>query len=172
RRLPRRHRPEALVDVHPVGADRSSDYLFGRWRAIYRRFGRLGRNLPLGSGSRGGLGNTRNIIRGLVFKLGRKVSLPPVGPLWQHTPPIPPDTADAATLTTGFDLFSQFCLGCHGGRAVGGGVLPDLRKSSFLPVDAFYNIVLDGLLQSNGMADFGAGLDRSAGPAIPRYYLP
>ena len=54
-------------------------------------------------------GNTRNISRVLVFKLGGEVRLPPVGPLWQHTPPPPPDTADAATLTTGFELFVQFC---------------------------------------------------------------
>jgi cytochrome c553 len=114
-------------------------------------------------------GNLRNISRVLVFKLGGKVSLPPVGPPWQHTPPTPPDTADAATLTTGFDLFSQFCLPCHGTAAVGGGVVPDLRKSLFLPVDAFYNIVLDGLLRSNGMADFGAVLDRPAVTAIRAY---
>jgi alcohol dehydrogenase (cytochrome c)/quinohemoprotein ethanol dehydrogenase len=116
-------------------------------------------------------GNIRNISRVLVFKLGGAVNLPPVGPLWQHTPPIPPDTADAATLTTGFGLFEQFCLACHGTAAVGGGVVPDLRKSPFLPVDAFYNIVLDGLLQGNGMADFGAVLDRSAVTAIRAYII-
>ena len=37
-------------------------------------------------------GNTRNISRVLVFKLGGAVRLPPVPPLWQHTPPPPPDT--------------------------------------------------------------------------------
>jgi cytochrome c553 len=116
-------------------------------------------------------GNIRNISRVLVFKLGGTARLPPVGPLWQHTPPTPPDTADAATLTKGFGLFEQFCLACHGSGAVAGGVLPDLRKSPFLPVDAFYNIVLDGLLQSNGMADFGAVLDRPAVDAIRAYII-
>ena len=116
-------------------------------------------------------GNTRNVSRVLVFKLGGAVRLPPVGPLWQHTPPPPPDMADAATLTTGFELFAQFCSVCHGNAAVGGGVIPDLRKSPFLPVDAFYNIVLDGLLKSNGMADFGAVLDRSAVTAIRDYII-
>ncbi len=116
-------------------------------------------------------GNTRNISRVLVFKLGGAVRLPPVAPLWQHTPPTPPDTADAATITTGFELFSQFCLPCHGNAAVGGGVVPDLRKSPFLPVDAFYNIVLDGILKFNGMADFGAVLDRPAVTAIRAYII-
>jgi cytochrome c553 len=107
----------------------------------------------------------------LVFKLGGAVSLPPVPPVWQHTPPPPPDIADAATLKTGFEVFSQFCLPCHGTAAVGGGVIPDLRKSPFLPVDAFYNIVLDGILKSNGMADFGAVLDRPAVAAIRDYII-
>jgi len=80
-------------------------------------------------------GDTRNISRVLVFKLGGEVHLPPVPPPWQHTPSPPPDTADAATLKTGFELFAQFCLPCHGTAAVGGGVVPDLRKSPFLPVD-------------------------------------
>ena len=116
-------------------------------------------------------GNTRNISRVLVFKLGGEVRLPPVPPLWQPMPPLPPDTADAATLTTGFELFAQFCQVCHGNEAVGGGVIPDLRKSVYLPVDAFYNIVLDGLLQLNGMADFGAVLDRPAVAAIRAYII-
>jgi quinohemoprotein ethanol dehydrogenase len=116
-------------------------------------------------------GDTRNISRVLVFKLGGAVHLPPVPPPWQHTPPPPLDTADAATLKTGFELFAQFCLPCHGTAAVGGGVVPDLRKSPFLPVDAFYNIVLDGILKSNGMADFGAVLDRPAVTAIRDYII-
>ena len=58
-----------------------------------------------------------------------KVRLPPVRPVWQHTPPPPPDTADAATLNTGLALFARFCCLCHGNAAVGGGVVPDLRKS-------------------------------------------
>ena len=38
-------------------------------------------------------------------------------------------------------------------------------------MDAFYNIVLDGLLQLNGMADFGAVLDRPAVAAIRAYII-
>jgi hypothetical protein len=53
-------------------------------------------------------GDTRNISRVLVFKLGGAVSLPPVPPLWQHTPPPPPDMADAATLKNGLELFVTF----------------------------------------------------------------
>jgi len=116
-------------------------------------------------------GNIRNISRVLVFKLGGAVNLPPVTPAWQARPPVPPDTADAATITTGFELFAQFCQVCHGNAAVGGGVIPDLRKSVYLPVDAFYNIVLDGVLGFNGMAPFGAVLDRPAVTAIRAYVI-
>jgi cytochrome c553 len=123
-------------------------------------------------------GNTRNISRVLVFKIGGAVSpqggavsLPPVAPLWQAMSPTPPDTADAATLKTAFELFAQFCEVCHGIAAVGGGVVPDLRKSVFLPVDAFYDIVLDGILGFNGMAPFGAVLDRPAVTAIRAYII-
>ena len=60
---------------------------------------------------------------------------------------------------------------CHGNEAVGGGVVPDLRKSVFLPMDAFFNIVLDGALGFNGMAPFGAVLDRPAATAIRAYII-
>ena len=82
----------------------------------------------------------------------------------------PPDTADAASIATG-ELFGQYCSACHGNAAVGGGVIPDLRKSPFLPMDVFYNIVLDGLLESNGMAEVGAVLDRPAVTAIRAYIV-
>ena len=85
-------------------------------------------------------------------------------------PPLP-DTSDAATIATGEGLFGRFCGVCHGEAAVGGGVVPDLRKSPYLPVDAWYNIVLDGILKTNGMAPFGPVLDRSKATAIRAYVI-
>ena len=52
-------------------------------------------------------GNTRNISRVLVFKLGGKASLPPVGPALQRMPPLPPDTADAAIVAARAQLGLQ-----------------------------------------------------------------
>jgi cytochrome c553 len=86
-------------------------------------------------------------------------------------PPIPPDTADAATVATGERLFARFCSHCHGEAAVAGGVIPDLRTSPFLGVDAWYDIVLDGILKINGMAALGAVLDRSDATAIRAYVI-
>jgi cytochrome c553 len=116
-------------------------------------------------------GNTRNISRVLVFKLGGKASLPPVGPTLQTALPPPPDTADADTVAAGERLFARFCSVCHGEAPVAGGVVPDLRTPPFLPVDAWYNIVLDGILKINGMAPFGAVLNRSDATAIRAYVI-
>jgi quinohemoprotein ethanol dehydrogenase len=116
-------------------------------------------------------GNTRNISRVLVFKLGGKASLPPVGPTLQTALPPPPDTAQPDTVAAGEGLFARFCSVCHGEAAVAGGVIPDLRTSPYLPVDAWYHIVLDGILKINGMAPFGAVLNRSDVTAIRAYLI-
>ena len=87
----------------------------------------------------------------------------------QRFPPLP-HTADAGTIATGETLFGRFCSVCHGEAAVGG-VVPDLRKSPYLPVDAWHNIVLDGILKSNGMAPFGTVLDRPKAAAIRAYVI-
>jgi cytochrome c553 len=127
---------------------------------------------PLEEGRQAGKsGNERNISRVLVFKLGGKASLPPVGPTLQRMPPLPPDTADAATVAAGERLFARFCSHCHGEDTVAGGVIPDLRTSPFLGVDAWYDIVLDGILKINGMAALGAVLDRSDATAIRAYVI-
>jgi alcohol dehydrogenase (cytochrome c)/quinohemoprotein ethanol dehydrogenase len=85
--------------------------------------------------------------------------------------PPPPDTADPDTLAAGERLFARFCSVCHGEAAVAGGVIPDLRTSPFLPVDAWDHIVLDGILNINGMAPFGAVLNRSDATAIRAYVI-
>ena len=66
----------------------------------------------------------------------------------------PPATADTATVAAGHALYGQYCGVCHGENAVGGGVVPDLRASSFLGNDFFYEIVLNGAMKDAGMAPF------------------
>jgi mono/diheme cytochrome c family protein len=44
-------------------------------------------------------------------------------------------------------LYAQYCSVCHGENAVGGGVVPDLRASTFLGNDFFYEIVLNGAMK-------------------------
>jgi len=117
-------------------------------------------------------GNERNISRVLVFKLGGTAHLPAVGPDPDSDAlPLLTQTADAATIATGEGLFNQYCSVCHGQAAVGGGVIPDLRRSAYLPVDAWYDVVIDGTLQFNGMAPFAAVLDRAKATAIRAYVI-
>ncbi len=115
-------------------------------------------------------GNLRNVSRVLVFKLGGTATLPPLEPRPLVINP-PADTANAATTAAGGALFGRFCSVCHGESAVGGGVVPDLRASSFLGNDFFYEIVLNGAMKDNGMASFKRILDHQKVEAIRAYVI-
>jgi cytochrome c553 len=116
-------------------------------------------------------GNERNVSRLLVFKLGAKAGLPPLAPEAELVLDPPSATAGAATVAAGEALYGRFCSVCHGEAAVGGGVVPDLRGSPFIAVDAWYSIVLDGALKEGGMAPFGSVLDRAQATAIRDYVV-
>ena len=116
-------------------------------------------------------GNTHNVSRVLVFKLQGHAQLPAMQFPAPATPTPPPDTAAATTVATGADLFGRYCSACHGQFAVSGGITPDLRHSSFLANDFWYQIVLNGALQDAGMAAFGKVLDQSTASAIRAYLI-
>ena len=116
-------------------------------------------------------GNVRNVSRVLTFKLGAKGVLPPLPPEAKLGLDPPPDLSDAAAVAAGASLYGQFCSVCHGEAAVGGGVVPDLRGSPFIAVDAWYSIVLDGALKEGGMAPFGSVLDREHATEIREYII-
>jgi len=116
-------------------------------------------------------GRTQNISRLLAFKLGSKASLPP---LPQFTPPQlkpPRSTATAATIHKGEALFQNICSPCHGDAAVSGGVLPDLRYSSMLDNDQWFEIVLKGQLNQVGMVAFDRDLSHDDAAAIRAYVI-
>src|SRR6266403_268356 len=115
-------------------------------------------------------GHMRNVSRVLVFKLRGTATLPPLEPRQLVINP-PADTANAATTAAGGALFGRFCSVCHGESAVGGGVVPDLRASSFLGNDFFYEIVLNGAMKDNGMASFKSILDHQKVEAIRAYVI-
>jgi quinohemoprotein ethanol dehydrogenase len=116
-------------------------------------------------------GNIRNISRVLAFKVGGTATLPAAPPMQQLVLNPPPATADAATVAAGDQLFGRYCAACHGENAVGGGVVPDLRASSFLGNDFFYEIVLNGAMKDAGMAPFKAVLDQKDATAIRAYLI-
>jgi mono/diheme cytochrome c family protein len=89
------------------------------------------------------------------------------------TNPEPPKQfATEQTIVAGMELFHRYCSGCHGGRAVSGGVLPDLRMSS-LPAssEAWASVVLKGALKSNGMIGFEKELSASDAEALRAYII-
>jgi alcohol dehydrogenase (cytochrome c)/quinohemoprotein ethanol dehydrogenase len=116
-------------------------------------------------------GQVRNISRMLVFELGGNRSLP----LVQATEPPQltalPNPASPATIRRGEQLFQTYCAGCHGDVAVSGGVLPDLRRSSALTDDTWFEVVLRGDLQSDGMVSFANELSRDDAVAIRSYVI-
>ena len=116
-------------------------------------------------------GRVRNVSRMLVFKLGGKASLPPMPSIEQPALTTLPNLANPGTTRKGERLFQRYCAGCHGDVAVSGGVLPDLRRSSALTDDNWFDIVLRGDLQSQGMVSFAKELSRDDAAAIRSYVI-
>jgi PQQ-dependent dehydrogenase (methanol/ethanol family) len=97
--------------------------------------------------------NSVNRSRLLVFSLDGKQQLPaPVETPRELAPP--PLQADADAVTRGKTLFANYCSGCHGDGAVGGGVVPDLRYASAQTHAEFDAIVLGGARHQKGMVGF------------------
>jgi quinohemoprotein ethanol dehydrogenase len=115
-------------------------------------------------------GRQHNVSRLLVYKLGGNGSLPQQQVVERPLSP-PAESADAETLHTGHALYSSFCSDCHGARAFGGGVTPDLRRSGFLASDGWFEIVLGGALKDQGMASFVNVLDRRQAAAIRSWVI-
>jgi alcohol dehydrogenase (cytochrome c)/quinohemoprotein ethanol dehydrogenase len=116
-------------------------------------------------------GRVRNISRMLVFKLGGKASLPAEQPVEQLRLTALPNPASDATIRKGERLFQSYCAECHGDVAVSGGVLPDLRVSATLASQAWFGIVLQGALQSEGMVSFSKELAPDDAAAIRSYVI-
>jgi alcohol dehydrogenase (cytochrome c)/quinohemoprotein ethanol dehydrogenase len=116
-------------------------------------------------------GRVRNVSRMIVFKLGGTATLPPLPAIESQVLNPPPATADAAAVRVGEGLYQRYCSTCHGDVAVSGGVLPDLRYSSTLTNDQWFNIVLGGLLRPNGMVSFANEISRKDAAAIRAYVI-
>jgi quinohemoprotein ethanol dehydrogenase len=116
-------------------------------------------------------GNLRNVSRMLAFKVGGTATLPPLPSEEKAALNPPASNADAATIARGDELFGRYCSVCHGEAAVGGGVVPDLRASSFLGNDFWFEIVLNGAMKDAGMAPFKTVLDHRDAEAIRAYVI-
>jgi alcohol dehydrogenase (cytochrome c)/quinohemoprotein ethanol dehydrogenase len=112
-----------------------------------------------------------NVPRMLVFKLGGRASLPPAPEFQAPVLNPPPATASAAISKKGEALYQSYCSNCHGDVAVSGGVLPDLRYSSALSSDSWFDIVNGGSLKSFGMISFADELSHQDQEAIRSYVI-
>jgi alcohol dehydrogenase (cytochrome c)/quinohemoprotein ethanol dehydrogenase len=116
-------------------------------------------------------GESENINRVLVYKLGGKEKLPAMPEPVTLTLNPPAQTGDAKTIAHGDPIYHRYCAPCHGFEAVGGPILPDLRYSGSLGTDTFFQIVEKGALQEAGMAEFGKELSHDDISAIQDYVV-
>jgi quinohemoprotein ethanol dehydrogenase len=127
--------------------------------------------LPLAAGEVSKPEKVPNIGRLIAFKLGGKASLPPVQKPEQPVSTFPPSRASHATIAKGRVLYQRYCSACHGDVAFSGGVLPDLRFSSTLNSEQWFEIVLGGMLRQNGMVSFSKEVSRQDAESIRSYVI-
>jgi quinohemoprotein ethanol dehydrogenase len=98
-----------------------------------------------------------NAGRLLAWKLGGTLRLPEPG---SRPEPVAPIEArvEPARVERGERLYFRHCGACHGPSAVGGGFIPDLRRSAPAVYDALAAIVLEGGRLDRGMPGFGGVL--------------
>lgn len=110
-------------------------------------------------------GNAGRII---TFRLdGGSPPLPPLEADQPHDPP-PPREGTRATIARGELLYNRYCSRCH---AFGRGLVPDLRQLPPAIHNIFYEVVLRGADQVNGMARWDDVLTQSDAEAIHAYLV-
>jgi quinohemoprotein ethanol dehydrogenase len=111
-----------------------------------------------------------NAGRLLAFKLGGTQRLPEPE---LALPPVVPIEAklDPARVAHGKRVFYRYCSACHGPAAIGGGTLPDLRRSPPPVYDALGSILLEGARLDGGMPSFAATLGPADVEAVRAYLL-
>lgn len=107
--------------------------------------------------------------RVLVFSLGGKASLPNLElRLQKPNPPIA--SSPDSVVNSGKRLYAMNCSFCHGIGTLSAGVLPDLRRSVALSDSAAWqNIVIGGVLETQGMVSFGKIISSDEAEAIRAY---
>ena len=116
--------------------------------------------------------DVRNNSRVLTFKLGSQHQLP-TSEAYQDYPVTPPEKiGTSAEILAGKTLYQQYCNACHGGQAVGGGLIQDIRYGGVLPDAELWNeVLLEGLLTDRGMANFGSILTPKQASDIRAYVI-
>jgi quinohemoprotein ethanol dehydrogenase len=111
----------------------------------------------------------RNPGRIFAFKLDGEATLPPgPGPAPPANPP--EQIFPTALAEAGAEPYRVYCSRCHGGEARSLNIIPDLRRSAALANAALWsNIVVDGVLEQNGMIGWAEYFGREEAEAIRAY---
>ena len=116
--------------------------------------------------------DVRNNSRVLVFKLGSNAELPGSAVYQENIVAPPEQTATPEQIAPGKTLFNQYCAACHGVRAIGGGLIQDIRYGGALHSPELWNqVVLDGLFATKGMAGFSSVLNQQQAAQIRAYVI-
>jgi quinohemoprotein ethanol dehydrogenase len=95
-----------------------------------------------------------NAGRVLAWKLGAKAALPEPAP-WQPAPlPSVEEPPDPQRAARGEPIYARHCSSCHGPAAIGGGTLPDLRRSSPAVYADLGSVLIGGSRLARGMPRF------------------
>ena len=78
---------------------------------------------------------------------------------------------DPASIQRGKGLYQLRCSTCHGAAGASGGLVPDLRYSPQLKLDSWYDILLQGERENNGMVNFGDVLTHEDATDIRNYVI-
>ena len=110
--------------------------------------------------------------RVVVFKLGGQATIPDMVTSVIEPTPKAERFGDLAQFSRGKDHYIANCLACHGPFAASGGVLPDLRWS-YVTADpeVWKEVVIDGILEENGMVSFEDYLTVEDAEAIRAYVI-
>ena len=123
--------------------------------------------LPFGAVS--GPLNMFNISRLMVFKLGATAKLPVIETEVQVLPAHELAMAAPEEVAEGRELYNLYCAVCHGGNAISGGIVPDLRyRIAELDPD-WQAIVFDGAFAGAGMPAWKDYLSREEADKIKSY---
>jgi len=113
-----------------------------------------------------------NNSRVLTFSLDGKASLPEQAPLARESIPPPARFGTREQIEHGRVLYARSCGGCHGDGVRSGGVLPELRRSALAgDAGAWRSVVIDGVLQDQGMVSFSRDMSDGDAEAIRAYVV-
>jgi quinohemoprotein ethanol dehydrogenase len=108
----------------------------------------------------------------MVFTLGGTATVPPYEHIVRSVPmPTFKLAASKAEIEEGRKLFANTCARCHGGEAISGGSVPDLRYATQDTHEMFEDIVLGGARREYGMPSFTGDITSAQVRLIHAYIL-